>query len=69
MRAVFNKNPPALLAGLAHLLFQFRDQRPDVLRSLIVRYLTRQRLVSLDLIFEFIISSLIRRWGGRNVRF
>jgi hypothetical protein len=42
--------------------------------------LTRQRLVSLDLIFElrsavFLIhgthtpSSLIRRWGGRNVRF
>jgi hypothetical protein len=68
MLAVFNQNPSALLAGLAQLLFQFRDQRPDVLRSLIVRYLTRQRVVSLDLIFEFR-SSLIRRWGGRNVQF
>jgi hypothetical protein len=41
MLAVFNKNPPALLAGLVQLLFQFRDQRPNVLRGLIVRHLAR----------------------------
>ena len=42
-------------------LFQFRDQRLDVLHSHMVRDLTRQRLVSRDSLFEFCLPGVLVR--------